>query len=45
MKLARLDFEKLGYAIVALFVLTWAGWVAIWKGRRIEERWRAFIDI
>lgn len=39
--LNALDFETLGYAIVGLFVLTWAGSVAIWKGRRIEERWRA----
>ena len=39
-----IDFERLGYAIVALFVLTWAGSVAIWKGRRIEERWRPFVD-
>jgi nickel/cobalt transporter (NiCoT) family protein len=43
--LNALDLAKLGYAIVGLFVLTWAGSVAIWKGRRIEERWRAFIDI
>jgi high-affinity nickel-transport protein len=38
------DFEHLGYGIVALFVLTWAGSVAIWKGRRIEERWRGFLE-
>jgi high-affinity nickel permease len=37
-------FERLGYAIVALFVLTWAGSVAIWKGRRIEERWCGYLD-
>jgi high-affinity nickel-transport protein len=42
--LNALDFETLGYAIVGLFVLTWAGSVAIWKGRRIEERWRPFVD-
>jgi high-affinity nickel-transport protein len=42
--LNALDFEKLGYAIVGLFVLTWASSVAIWKGRRIEERWLASID-
>jgi nickel/cobalt transporter (NiCoT) family protein len=39
-----LDFEHVGYAIVALFVLAWATSVAIWKGRRIEERWRSFVD-
>jgi high-affinity nickel-transport protein len=43
-RLGELDFEQLGYAIVALFVLTWAVSVAIWKGRRIEERWRSFVD-
>jgi high-affinity nickel-transport protein len=43
-RLTGLDFQELGYAIVALFVLTWAASVAIWKGRRIEERWRGFID-
>jgi high-affinity nickel-transport protein len=42
--LNALDFEMLGYAIVGLFVFTWVGSVAIWKARRIEERWRAFVD-
>ena len=34
-----LDFEVLGYVIVALFVLTWAGAAAVWKLRRVEQRW------
>ena len=34
-----LDFETLGYGIVALFVLMWAMSVAVWKVWRIEERW------
>ncbi|MCW2963938.1 MAG: high-affinity nickel-transporter [Actinomycetia bacterium] len=38
------DFQRLGYAIVALFVLTWVASVAIWKGRRIEERWCSYMD-
>ena len=42
--LNALDFERLGYGIVALFLLTWAASVAVWKGRRIEERWRSFVD-
>ncbi|MGZ4430698.1 MAG: HoxN/HupN/NixA family nickel/cobalt transporter, partial [Gaiellales bacterium] len=42
---SALDLEQLGYAIVGLFVFTWAGSVAVWKGRRIEERWSASIDI
>jgi high-affinity nickel permease len=29
--------------MVALFVLTWAISVAVWKGRRIEERWGGFV--
>jgi nickel/cobalt transporter (NiCoT) family protein len=37
--LSALDFETLGYLIVALFVVGWAGSVALWKARRIEERW------
>jgi high-affinity nickel-transport protein len=37
--LNKLDFETLGYGIVALFLLMWAGSVAIWKLRRIEDRW------
>jgi high-affinity nickel-transport protein len=43
-RLNALDFQRLGYGIVALFVLPWIGAVAIWKRRRIEERWRAVID-
>ena len=34
-----LDFGTLGYGVVGLFVLTWAGSFAFWKLRRIEERW------
>jgi nickel/cobalt transporter (NiCoT) family protein len=37
--LGALDFGTLGYGIVALFVLTWAASVVVWKTRRIEERW------
>jgi high-affinity nickel-transport protein len=43
-RLSGLDLQRLGYAIVALFVLTWACSVAIWKGRRIEDRWRGFLE-
>jgi high-affinity nickel-transport protein len=34
-----LDFGKLGYAVVGLFLLTWAVSVLVWKTRRIEARW------
>ena len=41
--LSNLDFETLGYGIVALFVLMWAASVAIWKLRRIQDRWSAMV--
>jgi nickel/cobalt transporter (NiCoT) family protein len=34
-----LDFETLGYVIVATFLVAWVGSVALFKLRRIEERW------
>src|SRR6516225_2760005 len=37
--LNALDFEKLGYVVVGLFIVTWAASVVIWKTRRIDERW------
>jgi nickel/cobalt transporter (NiCoT) family protein len=37
--LGSLDFEVLGYAVVGLFVLAWVVATAVWKLRRIEERW------
>jgi nickel/cobalt transporter (NiCoT) family protein len=42
--LNALSFESIGYGIVAIFALTWAASVAIWKGRRLDERWRSFVD-
>jgi nickel/cobalt transporter (NiCoT) family protein len=42
--LNELDFGTLGYGIVALFVLTWAVSYGVWKVRRIEERWSAFVE-
>jgi high-affinity nickel permease len=36
--------QAYGYAIVALFVLTWAASVAIWKGGGIEDRWRGYLQ-
>jgi high-affinity nickel-transport protein len=35
------DFAKLGYVVVGLFAITWALSLAVWKTRRIEERWAA----
>ena len=42
--LANLDFGRIGYGIVAAFVLTWAISILVWKKGRIEERWGAMID-
>ncbi len=36
-----LDLNHVGYAIAALFVLTWAVALAVWKFGRIEEKWTA----
>ncbi len=33
------DLNYVGYAIVAVFALTWAVAVAVWRLGRIEERW------
>jgi high-affinity nickel-transport protein len=38
--LQRLDFGALGYAIVALFTATWLIAFAVWRWRRIGERWQ-----
>jgi len=37
-RLAALDFETLGYGIVALFIVGWGLSVAIWKIRRLDAR-------
>ncbi len=37
--LQGLDFGTLGYAVVGLFGITWLVALAIWKWRRIEQRW------
>lgn len=39
--IAAIDLETVGYAVVALFVLTWAAAVLVWRYGRIEERWEA----
>jgi nickel/cobalt transporter (NiCoT) family protein len=42
--LGSLDFGTIGYGIVGLFVLTWAVSIVVWKTRRIEQRWGAFVE-
>jgi nickel/cobalt transporter (NiCoT) family protein len=39
-----IDFGALGYAMVALFVLTWVAAAIVWRTRHIEERWGRFVD-
>jgi nickel/cobalt transporter (NiCoT) family protein len=38
---SNIDLNLVGYGIVALFVLTWAGALAVWRFARIEEKWAA----
>jgi nickel/cobalt transporter (NiCoT) family protein len=42
--LQGLDFGKLGYLLVGLFVVTWLVSVTVWKTARIEERWTAHLE-
>jgi high-affinity nickel-transport protein len=42
--LSAVDLNDVGYAIVGLFVLTWALAVAVWRLGRVEERWSAQPD-
>jgi high-affinity nickel-transport protein len=37
--IASFDLEFVGFAIVGLFVLTWALALAVWRFGRIEQRW------
>ena len=37
--LAKLDFGLMRVIIVGAFVVTWVGAYAIFKVRRVEERW------
>ena len=34
-----LDLNLVGYAVVGLFVATWAVALAVWRLGRVEERW------
>ena len=40
---AAVDLNYVGYAIAALFVVTWAVALAVWRLGRIEERWTAHL--
>ena len=41
---SNLDLNTIGYAVVALFVATWAIAVSVWRLGRIEERWNADLE-
>jgi high-affinity nickel-transport protein len=42
--LENLDFGRMGYVVVAMFVATWAFSAIVWKARRIEARWSDMIE-
>ena len=35
------NINTAGFAIVGLFILTWAGAMLVWRYGRIEEKWMA----
>lgn len=39
------NFNVMGFIIVVAFILTWLGAFAIWKTRRIEERWSMMVEV
>jgi len=41
--MAGFDINKAGFVIVGMFVVTWAGAVAIWRLGRVEERWSSHL--
>jgi high-affinity nickel-transport protein len=36
---SSIDLNAVGYIVVGLFVVTWAGALAVWRLARLEERW------
>jgi high-affinity nickel-transport protein len=42
--ISNLDLNYVGYAIVGLFVITWAIALAVWHFGHIEERWTASLQ-
>jgi nickel/cobalt transporter (NiCoT) family protein len=39
--MANFDINKAGLVIVGMFILTWAGALALWRFGHVEERWNA----
>ncbi|HET8978711.1 MAG TPA: HoxN/HupN/NixA family nickel/cobalt transporter [Solirubrobacteraceae bacterium] len=42
--LQGIDFNTLGFVIVALFVVTWAVAITVWRVGRLETRWRPRVE-
>ncbi len=42
--IANIPLDYAGYAIVALFVLTWLVALGVWRFGRVEQRWTARLD-
>ncbi len=42
--IGSIDLSQIGYAIVGLFLVTWAVSVAIWRLGRIEQRWSSGLN-
>ena len=42
--IGRLDFSTIGFIIVSAFIVTWVAAFAIFKLRRVEERWDSFLE-
>jgi nickel/cobalt transporter (NiCoT) family protein len=42
--LDSLDFGRIGYVVVGMFIATWAFSLVLWKARRIEARWGGMLD-
>jgi nickel/cobalt transporter (NiCoT) family protein len=36
---SSIDLNAVGYIVVGLFVVTWAGALAVWRLARLEDRW------
>ncbi|GAA4387288.1 Nickel transporter NicT [Tsukamurella soli] len=43
--ISGLDLNKLGFLVVALFVITWFGAVLIWRIAGFEQKWDAGTDV
>src|SRR5581483_12267649 len=41
--LQNINTNALGFVIVGLFIVTWAGAMVVWRVARIEERWSAHL--